>query len=297
MSFSVVCGSGKLEVDTESLVESVALQYPESVQSVCPGCDLLLLTDVHPQIMYALGSEFTVSDTHFGGAVATKWTITNWTESRQNMCRFDIHHKVTVTFGVYSTLYSLENDMRILSAKPRHYQHFICLVIARSLNLNWQTMVYMCSSVLQIQYPTFKASQCQANSSIVLMGWQRGSAVSYRAPLVVYDSLQLHTPVRTSKMCLSVKSFNSCPVYVLSFVMRSLSWLQRDSKKRRPVTCLEVYTLPDVTLLEDKQLDYTIDIQEEQLPLPNPLSPTVAPAEEKQEQEEEWVLTVIYEDN
>jgi hypothetical protein len=239
MSFFVVYGNGELECN--DFYESVALQYPESLNIVCPGCDLLLLTDVHPQVLYALGSEFTVSDTLFGGAVATKWTISNWTENRKHMCRFDIHHKITVTFGMYSTLYNLENDMPVLTLKPCYFQHFVCIVIPRTLN--WQKMVQMCSYVLQIQYPVFSKYQCQAQRNIVLMGWQRGSVTSYSAPLEMYNSLQLHTPIRDPRLCTSITRFNQFPVYILYFVMKSQS---RQKLKQRRILAREDNCLPEV---------------------------------------------------
>ena len=281
MAFSVVYTNGSLECE-HVVAESLALQFPESLQALCPGCDVVLLTDVNPKVLQAMGSEFTVRDTQFGGGVATKWTITDWAAHRQTMCRFDIHHKVTVTFGFYSTLYSLENDLPLLLQQPMYSQHFVCIMIPRSLN--WQTMVQVCSHVLQIQYPSYRACHCKAQDNIVLMGWQRGSAVAHSELMQVYNCLHLHTPMPTSA-CNIVSTFNSFPVYILQFVMKHKSRLQQQKSWRlwKPIQAPSRLPSPP----SPPSLECKIDIA----PEPEEKNTVSTP------EEEDWVLTVIYADD
>ena len=324
MSFSVYFGSGALQTLGDNVLQQ-ALQFPESVQRVCPGVDLLLLTDVHSQVFYALGGEFTVCDTLFGGCVATKWNVTNWTENRSSMCRFDINNKVTVTFGHYSTLYNLENDFATLSQKPHYFQHFICLVIQRSLN--WKAMVILCSRVLQIQYPTFTAGQCPVVSAdnIVLMGWQKYSAVSYSAPLLIEPCLPLSTPVPNSGTCWPVTKFNPQPVYVLSYVMFTprVRALKKPMKLKQQHQELQLQEQEqqeqNVQLQEQKQQEQNVQLQEQkqqkqnvQLQEQKQQEQNVQLQEQKQQEqnvqvqepnghtflepsEDEWVITIVYE--
>lgn len=301
MAFTVFHGSGALQHDGDEAMQQ-ALQYPESVQQVCPGVDLLLLTDVHPQIFYSLGSEFNVSDTPFGACVATKWTITKWSENRLCMCRFDVGRKITVTFGSYSTLYHFENDLNVLSEKPHYPQHFVCIVIQRSLN--WKYMVQLCSRVLQIQYPCYTASQCPTNTNqnIVLIGWQRYSAVSHYFPLQVLSPLKLQSPVQHHLSCQPITQFNTSPVHVLYYVMQSRGQSRQKKCLMLPVVThdplqqSEVSEKKEAHVVEEKtsflepsiekSVHVVIDVSEEQKPTPP-----------KKNEEEEWVLTVLYEDD
>lgn len=309
MSFSVVYGCGALEC-LEPEVESVALQFPDSMHAVYAS-DLLLLTEIHPQVLYALGSEFTVSETQFGGAVATKWTITNWTQQRPHMCRFDMNHKVTVTFGFYPTLYSLENDMAILSAKPRHKQHFVCLVIPRSLN--WQAMVYMCCSVLQVQCPYHHPSRAQ--DDVLILGWQRGSAVSYSAPLRFHDFLPLLSPVPGSSPCSLITQFNSQPVYILTYIMASGASTPHYKRRRLCVVTPETSLHETEPVVTECKIDISEEVQDSEVerwlttlpPPPQTLERTASertaserrpptPTVPKHKEEEDWVLTVLYDE-
>ena len=323
MAFSIVYGNGSLECEEPT----VALQFPESVQILCPNLDLLLLKDVHVQVYYALSGEFTVCETQFG-CVATKWSITNWTTHNLGLCRFDIGHKVTVTFGYYSTLYSLEHDMRLLCEKPRYRQHFICLVIRRCIN--WQVMVQLCSRVLQIQYAMYSAGQTQVQEDIVLLGWQRFAAVEWSAPLHIEPCLLLNVPFRPGvSTCVPlVKMFNSKPVYVSSHVM--VTGRKRSDRKARtwkpacfsktarqlhefqpeqPTELEPLFLLQDIANsenpfentkhgLEDtfNPLDETKQVNEgTAVPISTAVVPSVT--ESKLLEEEDWVITVVNSDD
>lgn len=292
MAFTVFHGSGALQYDGDEAMQQ-ALQYPDSVQQVCPGVDLLLLTDVHAQVFYALGSEFTMSETQFGACVATKWNITNWSENRPCMCRFNIGSKVTVTYAYYSALYQLEHDLGVLSQKPHFSQHFICIVIQRTFN--WKTMVQLCSRVLQIQYPTYNANQCPTldEPNIVLIGWQRFSTVARLLPLQVFSGLQLRDPVQHQQSCRQITEFNSSPAYVLSYVMQSVSTPRLKKcalvQKKTAEVPPSLPPSPSGALQEEKQTEVpemkaevVIDIFE---------GPSI-----KKGEEEDWVMTVLYED-
>lgn len=288
MAFSFVYASGELQcqsnyLENNDLAESVALQFPESLQVVCPACDLAFITRVHPKVFCALSSEFTVSETLFESAVATKWTITNWSVNRPHMCRFDIHHKVTVTFGVYPTLYSLENDLACLTETPRYSQHFMCLVIPRSLN--WQTMVQLCTQLLQIQYPTYPVMNCKMQQDIVLVGWQRGSSVKHSDLMQVYDSLLLHTPMSFAPCHNKITEFNSAPVYCLRYIMKSKPRVQ--PKQRRVFTTTKVaqalVPIIPVPAQVPAQVPQKLEEKQHDMPLKN--------------EEEDWVITVIYGDD
>lgn len=217
MAFSIVYGTGSL-MYTEAR-ENMAIQFPESIIALCPQCDLVLLKQVDPKVLYALGSEFNVCESPFG-CVATKWRLCNWAFNRENMCRFDIHNKVTVTFGCYDTLYSFEKDFAALLTPPTHRQHFICIIIRRTVN--WKTMVHMCS-VFQIQYPTYKASQCCDQNDIVLMGWQRFSNVLFSSQLEIVDTLKLPIPLPSNECCNTITSYNHDPFYIARYVMGKFS--------------------------------------------------------------------------
>jgi hypothetical protein len=212
MAFKVVLCDGRLGGALHrfpELQDSAGLQFVDSVLSLYPGCDILLTTHVNINVFNALSEEFTTCATQFG-CVSTKKIITDWETRTPNVCRFNMNNTVTMTFGVYESLYSLEKDMPVLQSKPCYSQHFICLILKRSLN--WRAMVNICCSVLQIQLPVYKASQCASSPDIVLMGWQKTVSLLWSEG-VLCPAMKL-IPTMYHNRWHQIKTFNTSPVYL-----------------------------------------------------------------------------------
>lgn len=300
--FTVFYGQGVLEsLVYREAAEAVALQFADSVTALCPQCDLILLKNVDPQVLYSLGSEFTVCETKFG-CVGTKGTLSHCTHNQENLCRFSVDNWATVTFACYDSLFALERDLATLCQPPFHLAHLLCVVIRRTVN--WKTMVYKCSRALHIQYSEYPASQCQAQDDIVLLGWQRYSPC-YTESLKMYKALPLIIPLLVSGCpdSRNVKTFNSKPVYVACYTKPVKNNKPAVRTKQFRSKTLASVNPPVITSEQPLTAEPLQDVEKESSPVSskkpnffqdNPFN--TQEVEKKQEPEvmEEWVLTAVY---
>ena len=228
--FLVLYGSGSLESagtqrssEVSRLQEAAALQFPESVQQLCPGCDLVLLTDVNPLVSHSLACDFSVHDVPFG-TVATKWMLRESMLLSNTCYRFTLTPgvamscstttDVTVTFGTYDALYSLERDWSVLCQPPITRRHLFCLVLKRGINL--LPMVNMCTQILQIRHPVFPASQCYRGDTVLIWGWQRDVVSS---TMNIASSFKLVSPLcwrRENGYVKPITRYNKRPMHVMT---------------------------------------------------------------------------------
>jgi hypothetical protein len=213
---------------------------------------------------------------------------------------------VTVTFGSYNHLYSLENDMLLLQGKPFYKQHYFCLVIQRGTTTNWRTMVYHCCKVLQIQLPWVQKKKCHRGTSIVLMGWQQMCLPPLTHPLLVSDPLPLvqplYLPQKKRFWWNKVTKFNNQPVYLhLSSVQKETGTVKKKRARCRSyevprplsppaVTCVRVPTPPPLKVEVEAQVPL----------LPAISSPSAGDEHQNNPfcmTEEDWVMTAVCSDD